>query len=278
MIEVQIKNKEIYNRLVQYANYHSDITGVCSFRDELFPMLQSNGLIVEKPKEMKSKPILDIQGTKVMKLVHAPAEMLHFVGVVSEYDPTIPITHMHEVNLLVQNGLVEPSKKMNEVYAPMGYRSKISELISANLRFYGRGKLIDYIDKDLSIMSLNFNQIKEKNLVYKQMELQILGPLEDKGKYWQIASIDKGGVKVLLNFFSKPALLKSIAFEGNVINVSASKVTEIGINFSITDPIILPRGLQLIKDIMVMPPNRKIPVMHYRNAYYEFMYRYHLSK
>ena len=83
MIEVQITDLEKYEELKKYASYNSDITHVCSFRDEMAELLGSFGInfnAQQNKKDLNEKenliPILTIQGKNVMKLDNAPAEML----------------------------------------------------------------------------------------------------------------------------------------------------------------------------------------------------------
>lgn len=275
MIEIQIKDEKLYYELKQYANYHSDLTKVCSFRDELADLLKDKGLEFNYENKNKIKPLLDIQGRNIMKLVNAPAEMLYFVGVRSEYDPTIPIRCMHEVSLLIENNLVDLSDNFKEVYSKLSYRDKISELISAKVKFYGKGALIDFIDPDLTIQSLQINDCKEKDLAFKQLSLEVTEPIEELAKYHEIKAIEPStGHKYTLRFYSKAIILKSIAFKGNKINISTNKIIEQNGSYVVYDPFILPKGLMYIKDVMYTPPGRKIPVDLYRNAMYEFMYRY----
>lgn len=273
MIEVQIKDKKLYDELKRYSNYNSDITQVCSFRRELKDMLESHDIGVGNIDVKRGKPILDIQGRKIMKLVDAQAEMLNFVGVTSEMDPTIPLRSMNEVNMLINNDLVDLSDKFKSVYSKLGYRSKINELISANVKFYGKGKLTDFIDGDLTIASLiKMSDIGQKKINYKQMDVRITEPLADMGRHREIRG-KSGGEKVVIKLYSRSNILRSIAFEGNIISVATTKVLVRDAMY-ITDPIILPKGLTLIEDTMYSPPNRKIPVDLFRNALYEFLYRY----
>lgn len=275
MIEVQIKSKELYNELKQYASYCSDLTLVCSFRDELSDLLKEYGVAFEEIKKEKTTPTLTITGRNIMKLENAPAEMLYFVGVRSEYDPTIPIRCMNEVRLLIKNGLVNRTERFNKLYSKIGYRSKIHDLISANVKFYGKGKLTDYIDPDATIQSLKFNDCVEKPIIYKQMKIKILTPLEKKDKWDEFTGKNQSGNRVVLRFYNRSIILKSIAFKGNEISIATTKVlVQSNDDHVVYDPIILPEGLNLIKDIMYSPKSRAIPIDLYRNALYEFLYRY----
>lgn len=276
MIEVQIKSRELFNELKQYANYSSELTLVCSFRDELAELLKEYGVNDFEEKEKIEKiPILDITGRNIMKLEGAPAEMLYFVGVRSEFDPTIPIRCMNEVRLLIKNNLVECTEKFNKLYSKLGYRSKISDLISANVKFYNKGKLVDYIDSNLTIQSLKFTDCIEKPIVYKQVNMKILSPLVKKDKYDEFIGKDSYGNNIVLRFYNRSNILKSIAFKGNEISIATNKVLVQNNNDHIIyDPIILPKNLNFTKDIMYSPTNRTVPIELYRNALYEFMYRY----
>lgn len=286
MIEVQIKVKEIYNELKQYSNYHSDLTQVCSFRDEIAPLLKEYNIDFDEEAiknslngKNKEKPTLTIQGRNIMKLEGAPAEMLYFVGVRSEFDPTISVRNMNEVYLLVKNNLVKTDEKFDKLYSKMSYRSKINEMIASNVKFYGKGKVLDYVDGDLTITSLKFNEAKETPIVYKQFDIKITSPLEEKEKFSEFSGVDKSGNKVTLRFYVRSIILKSIAFKGNKISISAPKVQVLrnGVHM-VYDPTILPSGLTYIKETMFSPINRKIPVDLWRNIFYEFRFRYELGK
>lgn len=286
MIEVQIKSKKLYEELKSYANYNSDLTQVCSFRNELYELLKEKGLefddkTIEKISQETVTPILDITGKNIMKLINAPAEMLYFVGVRSELDPTIPIRCMNEVSLLIKNKLVKPTDKFSNLYNAMSYSNKISDLICSNVKFYGKGKLLDYLDGDLTIRSLNISKCREKILHYKQLKLKVLSPIIEKDKYLEINCIEINEniterTKYILRFYNKNnRLLNSIAFQNNIFSISTSKITEDKLgNFIIYDPIILPKGLDFTEDIMYSPISRAIPIDLYRNALYEFKYRY----
>lgn len=275
MIEVQIKSKELYNELKQYANYHSDLTMVCSFRDELSDLLKEYDIKFEEKEKEEKIPTLTITGRNIMKLEGAPAEMLYFVGVRSEFDPTIPIRCMNEVTMLIKNGLVERTDKFNRLYSKLGYRSKISDLLAANIKFYGKGKMTDYVDPSLTIQSLKFNECTEKPIIYKQINMKVLTPIEKKPKYDEFTGEDTYGNKIILRFYNRSVILKSIAFRGNNISIATTKVAvQDNDDHIVYDPIILPEGLTLIKDIMYTPKTRAIPIDLYRNALYEFKYRY----
>lgn len=274
MIEVQIKNEEIYEKLKKSSSYHSDITKVCSFRDEMRDLLDNYHLDYIRSGTTLDKPLLTIVSRKVMKLEGATPEMLHYVGVRSEYDPTIPLRYMGEVHQLIQQNLVECTEKFKEVYSPMSYRNKINDLICANVKFYNRGKLTDFVDGNLTIQSLNIPKCKEKTIFYKQMYLSVLSPQMMVGKTSEIKCVNDNGEPILLKFYIKNELLKSIAFEGNKISILTTKVTESYNSLMVTDPIIVPKGLELPEEIMYSPPSRAIPADLYRNALYEFLYRY----
>lgn len=286
MIEIQIYEKELYDELKQYAIYSSDLTHVCSFRDSMSDILKSKGLVFEEVKQEIRKPLLTITGRNIMKLEHAPAEMLYFVGCRTEYDPTIPVRFMNEVRLLIESGLVEVSDKFKEVYSKMGYRNKINDLVCSNIKFYGKGKLTDFIDGDLTIQSLKLNDLREKPIIYKQMHLIVEDALTDQVKYVEMKcktyNPDKCGTipehNVTLRFYVRNPLLKTIAFKGNKISIATSKITEgKNNNFVIYDPFIIPQGLNYTKDIMYTPKTRTIPVELFRMAMYEFICRYNLE-
>lgn len=277
MIELQITDEKLYNELKQYANYNSDLTRVCAFRDELSELINSFGIEVscEKKEVTNKKPILTITGRNVMKLDGASPEMLHFVGVRSEYDPTISIRFMDEVNKLITNNLVDVDEKFKKIYSKLSYRSKISDLISAHVVFKGKGNLLDHVDGALTIQSLKFNEVVETKINYKLFKLKVKSALGD-GRTGDIeCQIINSTKSIILKFYNKPQILKSIAFQGNEISISAAKVSEDKQgNYVVYDPIILPKGLEMTENIMFSPKGRKIPIDFYRNAYYEFMCRY----
>ena len=186
MIEVQINDLEKYEELKKYASYNSDITHVCAFRDEMSELLGSFGInynAQQNKKDIENNktiiPTLSIQGRNIMKLENASAEVLYYVGVRSEFDPTIPIKNMFEVNELIKNNVVQIDDKFKKLYSPIGYNAKIGDLISANVRFYKIGKLTDYIDKDSTIRGLNFAAAKEIKVQYKIFKIKILEALDE---------------------------------------------------------------------------------------------------
>ena len=213
-----------------------------------------------------------------MKLINAPAEMLHYVGVRSEFDPTIPIANMEQVHKLIENKLVTRDDKFKSLYSPIGYNAKINELVCSTVKFYGKGKLIDHVDGDATIRSLKLGEIREKPLVYKQFKVKVYSPIETKQRYDEFLAKDSSGNNMKLRFFNKPIILKSIAFKGNEISISTAKVQQEDNYLVVYDPIILPEGMEMFKDIMVSPIGRKIPADLFRNAYYEFQYRYHANE
>ena len=281
MIEVQIKSLELYNELKKYASYNSDLTKVCAFRDELSDMLKWYGVEFEEIEKPKIKPTLTITGRNIMKLENAPAEMLFFVGVRTEYDPTISINFMHEVNQLIESSSIIVDDKFKKIYSKLSYRSKISDLICANINFRGKGKLIDFIDPNLTIQSLKINDCIEKQINYKQIYLKVIENIDKKDKYLEVKckNLDsKISQNIILRFYGKNPLLKTILFKNNKFSISTSKITEDEKNnLIIYDPIILPENLDLIKDIMYTPKSRNIPVDLYRNALYEFHCRYNIE-
>lgn len=279
MIEVQIKDKKLYDEMKNYSSYNSDITQVCSFRDELISMIEEYGITdIFKSKDYNKNdiPRLTIVNNNVMKLEGASPEMLAFVGVRSEFDPTIPLRNMREVKMLIDSNLITTTDKFNEVYSKLNYRNKIKELVCSNVIFYKVGKLIDYIDPDLTFTSMKLNDAVIKNVVYKQMEVKVIKNLESKEKYDEILCENTlNNTKIVLRFYNRLHLLKSIAFLQNRFNIACNKISELDVEYFVTyDPIILPNGLDYYNVNYASPPNRKIPADLWRNAYYEFMFRY----
>lgn len=290
MIEVQLDNKEIFDELKFYASYSSDLTLVCAFREEMADMLRSYNVKFDesqlKIKEEKEEviPTLTIVSGKVMKLVNAQAEMLHYVGVRSEMDPTIPITKMDEVHNLIKNGLVKRDEKFKSLYSPIGYNAKIGDLICSKIRFMNKGRLIDYIDTDSTIRGLKIGEVRETPINYKQFNVKVFSPImRAEGKrYAEFSVKDDSNNIIKLRFYNKCDILKSIAFKGNEFSFATNKVQEEhGYNRSsslvVYDPIILPKGMDLFEDKNITPKGRTIPADLYRNAYYEFYYRYHAN-
>ena len=295
MIEVQIKDERLYNELKQYASYSSDLTKVCSFRDEMLEFLKEKGVEVDPKYEnnrLKQKAVLSITGRNVMELQNAPAEMLYYCGVRSEFDPTISLKYMNEINHLLNNNLIDVDQKFLDVYTKLSYRDRIDSLVCANVRFHGKGRLIDYIDGSLTLQSMRFPEAKEKVVNYRNMLVKVIkGPghnstdsqvVKEYERFDEAYVIlcDKEGIPIanrymVLRFYNRPVILKSILYEGNKINISCKKISE-GRNgvFIVYDPIILPKGLNLRREVVYSPPNRKIPADLYRNALFEFQCRY----
>ena len=306
MIEVQIYNEEVYQKLKPLASYASDLTRVCAFRNELLDTLHDNGVEVDEEtihaiRDFKKTPILTIENGNIMRLNNASAEMLYFVGVRSEFDPTIPVRFAQEVGLILNSKLCKVDNKFREVYNKLGYRSKISELISANVRMQGKGKLIDFIDKDLTIQSLRFPDAREKEIQYKQLLVKVLklpnkqkqddlgDAIYDGRRYWEamVVRCDKERRALdpknpdnimILRFYNRPIILKSILYPGNRFNIACSKITETQDGFlSCFDPIIIPEGLNHSKKTAYLAPTRSIPADLWRNALFEFQIRYNYN-
>jgi hypothetical protein len=297
MIEVQIKDKALYERLKEFSSYHSDLTGVCAFRPELFEMLKENGVemdeaAVNEVNAKKPLPSITIVKKNVIKLENAPAEMLYFCGVRSEFDPTVSVRFMHEIDLILRNRLVRVDKRFLEVYSKLGYRDKISTLVCSKVPFKGKGKLIDFIDGSLTLQSMKFPDVAKKDIKYKQMLVKIIShpsnnPTEslvvlEGDRYNEAYAVECNrdgiplqGKLICLRFYNRPLILKSILFTGNKINIACQKISEInGDTLMCYDPLVLPKGLSLDGDTAYSPPNRSIPADLYRNALFEFQCRY----
>ena len=298
MIEVQIRDEEVYQKVRQYASYKSDLTHVCAFRDELAPLLFDMGVDVPRSEAERvvreaDKPYLTITSGKVPTVRNAPAEMLHFLGVRSEFDPTVPMHAIHQLHQVLKWGMIKPDKEFHSVYAKMGYRNHISELIAANVRIPGKGKLVDLVDGDLTVQTLGFGQVEPKVSSFKNFLLKVRmhhstlndpNPLAvvELDRYWEAEAYECGrdgradmNRIVTLRFYNRPIVLKSILFDGNRINVAAQKVTEIreGV-LAVANPVILPAGAKMLQDVWYTPPNRKIPADMWRAAMDEFLLRY----
>lgn len=282
MIEIQLNDPRVYEKLKDYASYRSDITRVCAFRDDMAAMLASNGVVLDGEVSEREvvKASLSITNRRVMELQNASPEMLHFLSVRSEFDPTIPVGKMHEVHKLIESGLVDVNPKFNELYSHLGYRDKISELICSSIKFYNKGRITDFIDGDLTITSMNFNKLREKEIVYSQVELTVTSPLTQEGRTKQFRAVDVENPERIffLKFYNTPQILRSIAFEGNRISVAMSKILQVGKYLTSTDPIILPIGLNWRKDTLYRPITRQIPADLVRTAFYEFLYRNSVDK
>ena len=317
MIEVQIRNESVYNELKPLASYASDLTRVCAFRDELLQTLQENGVEVDSDVQHSiignaKKPFLTVVNGNVMKLENAPAEMLYFVGVRSEFDPTISVRFMHEVKTLLDQGLVTADAKFKELYCHLGYRSKVSELVCAKVKFQGKGKLVDFVDPSLTVQSLKFPDTKQKQVKYRQIQVKCVmypgssrlnlepkegdnvqsgkysAPYVEFNQYWEcfVVQCDRNGKPIedgqhdmVLRFYNRPLILKSVLYVGNRFNIACGRVTETREGYlSCYDPLILPKGMDLREDIAYSPPNRAIPADLYRNALFEFQLRYDFDK
>lgn len=296
MIEVQITDKQLYNRMKSFASYHSDITGVCAFRNELLETLRENGVEIDQEIIAESRkrplPTITIVDGNVIKLQNAPAEMLYYCGVRSEFDPTVSVRFMHEIDLILRNKLVKADKKFLDVYGKLGYRDKIESLVCAKVKFHGKGKLTDFIDSSLTLQSMKFPDTIKKEVKYKQMLVKIIAhpnnnPTDssavienDRFNEAYAIECDRNGIPlpgrmICLRFYNRPIILKSILFIGNKINIACQRISEIGNGILVSyDPLILPEGLSLSCDTAYSPPNRSIPADLYRNALFEFQCRY----
>ena len=95
--------------------------------------------------------------------------------------------------------------------------------------------------------------------------------------YGKIIS-DQSGNKIILKFYNKPIILKSIAFYGNEIFIKTKKVSmnDKG-DYIVYDPIVVPFEPKNNFDLIYSQAGRKIPADLWRNAFYEFQCRYELS-
>lgn len=287
MLEVVVKDEKVYQELKSMAVYASDLTHVCAFRDSMLQMLLDRGveLDMEALDDQESIPELTLVDGNVMKVVGGQPELLHFLGVRSEFDPTVPLGSMENVHRLLEAGLLKPDKKWLELYKKMGYRDHIKDLVCSKVRFHGKGKLLDAIDGSLTVQSLHFPDAKVKEIPMKQMVLRVVRKVEDvdNERFSQANAYqcDRNGqpvqeLKVVVRFYNKCPILSSIFWQGATVTVSTGKVQELHDGTLVMyDPIVLPRGLDLKQDTMVSPPDRKVPADLWRNAYYEFMCRYH---
>lgn len=301
-IEVQLE-KEKYEDLKQYAEYASDLTRVCSFPSKLKMLLVEHGVEFDGHGAVKEeKPILTITGRNIMKIENGEPELLHFLGCVSEFDPTVPLDYVDRVKMLIDKKVIIPDKKFRDLYSKMNYKSKIGDLISGNVKFYGKGKLIEYIDPELTMRSMNFSTYTEKEVNYKFMSVKIvqrtafpdehdadgnsnkrIPTMHEGSKYNEIwaVELDKKGREtyneIILRFYQRSPLLKGIFFQGNIVKIAAVKFAEEDNKLKTYDPVILPGGFVLSKEIVSTPPDRKIPLNLARNAYSEFLLRYDME-
>lgn len=278
MIEVQL-NQDDYNKLKKYASYSSDRTLVCAFRNELKNKLDELNIDYDKEQIINEPTILTIVNGNCMKLENATLDVLNYVGARSEFDTTISVRFMHEVKNLIDNNLVGVDDKFSEVYSPMTYRSKIKDLVCAKLRFQGRGRLIDYVDPEATIMSLKLNDTIDKHIAYKQLELIVETPFkkENKERYFTSKCRDSQNKMYDIRVYSINPVLNSLFIKDNKVNIITTKISFANGKNTIYDPTILPNGLNIISEEWKRPRTRQIPAELWRNAYWEFMYRYELN-
>lgn len=303
MVEAQLNNEQ-FEHLSRYALYSSKNTLVCSFNDRMISMLKSNnvdfvhldenGFPISENVYIQMKravPTISIVRNKVMLLQNATPEIMHFCGIRSESDPTVPLSHVGRVHMLLKEGLLNADEKFADLYTPMGYRGKIKDLICAEIKFYGKGRITDFIDGDLTVQMMHFVDAKVKEIMYKCMSVEAVvpdsveTPMVETGRSNTVylMELDKDGKRtgfgIEAQFFSTPAILRSIFLPGWCGRIACSKIRE-GRNdkvLNVTDPIILPNDLVMHSEEFVSPPDRKIPADLWRYAYYEFNMRYDMN-
>ena len=302
MIEIQIREKEKYDKLKHNASYFSDITRICQFRDEMRPLLVDNDIFNESNVFLETsynkpaqKPTLTIRGRNVAALKGASAEMLHFVGCRSEVDPTIALKDIGRLKYLIDSDLVEVDEKFLNAYSTMSYNSKVGELICANVSFYRVGRITDKLDKDLTMRAFRFSEAVEQVVKYRQFNnLEVIGPLEISGNIAIIPckqansdslNTDDGNSKqiIKIKFYGPTDILKSISFKGNIINVATKKISSFYDKtikkevVMINEPIIVPNGLDFSREVVYTPPFRgsasNIFADQWRMAWNEFQIR-----
>lgn len=297
MLELQVSDENVYKKLKEYSIYHSDRTHVLLISDKFKEMIKENAIshyqeyneLGKIDNEIKgSKPILTIKGKNIMELVNASDSMMHFVGIRSASDPTIPIVYTSRVLKLIENDLIELDDKFQKLYYKLVYKNKINELVCANVKFSRIGRLTDYIEGELPITSLKFGSIDKKNpktgeslatykevkINYRQLQLELIERYNTDGYIKCKICNSSSNQVVLIRFFTKVPLLRSILYKGATINVAASKIRENrDYDWVIDEPIILPEGLDYREDTTVTTIKRDIPADHFRNAYYEFVLR-----
>ena len=278
MIEVQLSEKD-YKTLKKYASYSSDRTRVCAFRNELRNKLDELNINYDKDQIITEPTTLTIVDGNCMKLNNATFEILNYVGARSEFDTTVSVRFMHEIKTLIDNKIISVDDKFNNVYSPMTYRSKIKDLVCANLKFYGKGRLTDFIDPDATIMSLKFNDTIDKHIAYRQLHLHVETPLKkhDKERYFTAICHDDNNKMYDIRIFSTNPVLNSLFIKDNSFDIITNKIKWNNGKNVIYDPIILPKGLNIISEEWKRPKGRQIPADLWRNAYWEFMYRYELN-
>lgn len=275
MLEVQITDKKLYEKYKEFASYSCDYTGVLELREELLESLKSDGVkIDENLIERAEKPILTIQGRRIMKILHASPEMLYFLGVRTMNDTTIANQDMRQVYELISQGLVDVDEKFKNVYSYLGYRNKVNELICSTLYYRDSGRLTDYVEGTSTIQTMNLPDIASRDIEIHEKEIVITSQIIDYKRTWVITGKTNDGDMVRITFYNKTQLLRSIAFPGHKITIAFPKADFRKGTYYLTDPLILPKGFSIFPYKGYKSPKpRQIVSLHFLNAYWEFKVR-----
>lgn len=286
MIEVQIKNEELFNKFKQMASYSSELTGICSFNENMLELLESNGVLIDQNQiKEKQQAIITMNGN-VMEVKNSTPEILAFLGNKSETDYEISVFYMDRVHMLILAGILEPDEKFKNFYSRVEDTDDLSILLYGNKRLQGENAyeiFKEKLDKEtITLADCPFTEedYRTKDLSYVTDEVTFTSNLElnSNGKGYFVEAVSKNGRKYYITFYIRPTgLQRLIMYKGGSANIAFTSSRSQGVATFISSPEILPEGFNM-KLVKMYTPYKRIPKVNtWRALFYEYKYRKSLN-
>lgn len=286
-IELQLTDKEEYERLKKYAFYSSDRTMVLELPDECSSLISQNAKI----ETIDSKIFVDYKNMK-WTFENITDELRYFIGDIYGGKPEYKFETITYIPALVQQGIVILGDGAKTVFKKLNKLAKISDLECINKKYKLNGKQNTFdsvLDEELIYI---FSEPLTKVKYISTREAEIINAVQskdNKGKDFLDVSmqvVEQGYPKtVTTKIYYMPRImhnnspLMSLMKVGNKLNALIEDKSEFGKPENLIFAGIAPISYSQKEEIIVSPNKKvkkdlgKLPVALYRIAYSEYMLR-----
>lgn len=169
MLEVQIKDKELFNKLKEFASYYSDTTKVLCLPDSCrskIPIEYSVSQVID------DKPVLKYDNGKI-KIEPMTDEIRCYLDMFKNWQYSIPLKSMEKLQSLVEGDAVIIDGSFKAEFNRLPASAKVKDLSISSKRYKVNGKMFSFSSiEDVRLVDL-FRGITftEKKMVLKKIKV-----------------------------------------------------------------------------------------------------------
>ncbi len=292
-IEVIVKDENDFMKLAQLSDYSSTITGVLAINKtrlsdikKRFPkeydkwlVEEVNKLEEERIENVKAEAYFDEKKGTIW-LRNAPADILCYLEVWTEYKPLVKWSSIPQFFQLVNQGFIELDESLKNVLTKVDENTPIKEFLTAKMKTkkhmgtpnWNFNSL--YGNDPISVLNLDeLRIIKNPAMILPRLIVKSFDPDTKEATFFGI----ENGTKYTAKFYAVHPSLRRTLIEGREVSLMTSKVmgTE-DRGYHMNQPIIVPLGFKLRYHSYIKPP-RTFPTKNINALKAEYDFRSNLE-